>query len=226
MRPAAHWARALVAVAGDDGRRYLDRMRGRPGWSALLGAAPAAPDGPLEGLTDPLADVRRASLEALAGAPRDEHLQALLLAAELDRFIARQVDRRSWSLPISHRWFPLLRACADANRPIDRVLARADSRGDLFVEQLQVMRVEQLFEQLLSGGAARSTFAVPQVLTPMLRDLAAIGVEAFARRLALPVLLSADERAALEAREAELAGADGTPLIPEGEMGPCAQTSE
>ncbi|MCE9575499.1 MAG: hypothetical protein K8W52_20265 [Deltaproteobacteria bacterium] len=205
MRPAAHWARALVAVAGDDGARYLDRMRGRRGWSTLHGAAPAVPYGPLEGLTDRLADVRGAALEALAGAPRDEHLQALLLAAELDRFIARQIDREAWSLPISSRWLPSFRACADANRPIDRVLARPDSRGDLFVEQLQVMRVEQLFEQLLSSDAARSVFAVSQILTPALSELAAIGVEEFARRLAPPAPLSVEERAALEAQEAEVA---------------------
>ena len=201
----ARWAQALLAIAGDAGARYLARMRGRPGWSALAGTAPEPPADPLEGLTSPLADVRRAALEALASAPRSAHLQAFLLAAELDRHVMRRIYRMSWQRLTPVPWIPLLGAHTGVSQPTDALLAHPAAGLHVLGDQLAVLRADQLLDQLLDANAARAPMGVPQELTPALRTLADEGVEAFATRLATPPL-SDEERAGLEAEEAELAG--------------------
>ncbi|HWU88011.1 MAG TPA: hypothetical protein VN253_12080 [Kofleriaceae bacterium] len=204
----ARWAKALLAIAGDAGARYLARMRGRPGWSALAGTPPEVPADPLEGLTSPLADVRRAALVALAEAPRPDHLQAFLLGAELDRYTMRTIYRTSWQGLTPIPWLPLLRAHAGTWRPTDSFLAHTAPGTSLLREQIAVMRADLLLDELLDANSARTEMAVPQALTPALRELAEEGVEAFVPRVATPPL-SAEERAALEAEEAELAALAG-----------------
>ena len=201
----APWARALLAIAPDAGAQYLARMRGRPGWSALAGAPPERPGDPLTGLTSPLADVRRAALEALSRAPRPEHLQAFLLGAELDRFVTDRMYRTPWRRLTPTPWLPLLIAHATGATTLDSVLANPPRRRTLLLEQLAVLRADQLLDQLLDGHAARAAMPVAQELSPALRELAEHGVEACANQIAVPPL-PAEDRAALELEEAELAG--------------------
>lgn len=206
------WARALLAVAGEAGAAYLARMRDRPGWSALLGEAPVLPAAPLLGLLSPIADVRRRSLEALAASPRPEHLQALLLAAELDRHVTRKVLRRSWRQIEPGRWppwmFPLARSTpglsADFVRSYEHLYHRLPRDIGGFFGALLDTNARFLLEDLIDAGAPRAAMPTPQQLTPELVELAEVGVEAYATRL-LVTGLTAEERAAIEQEEAELA---------------------
>ncbi|MGN6104146.1 MAG: hypothetical protein ACTHU0_03510 [Kofleriaceae bacterium] len=206
------WARALLAVAGEAGAAYLARMRGRPGWSALLGEAPVLPAAPLLGLLSSIADVRRRSLEALAASPRPEHLQALLLAAELDRHVMRSVLRRSWRQIEPTGWLRILLEYTGSTsdmealaRPaLDRVLMRLPRGLSDFGDSLLATRPRMLLEDLIDAGAPRAAMPTPQQLTPELVELAEVGVEAYATRL-LVTGLTAEDRASLEQEEAELA---------------------
>jgi hypothetical protein len=208
------WAPALLAIAGAEGMRYLTRMRGRPGWSALGGEAPEVPADPLEGLTSPLADVRWAALEALSEEPRIEHVQAFLLAAELDRFATRRIYRQRW---FEHRnrligWMGLLRVLAEqpslADELIDAAIHHRQPSSARFFGALGALIDGPALNQLLDANVARTVKLDRQELTPALRELAEQGVEAFAQKIVVRPL-SDDERAALEAEEAELAALAG-----------------
>lgn len=198
------WARTLVAVAGDAGTRYVERMRGRPGWSELLGSAPERAPDPLDDLLSPLADLRRAALETLAATPRPERLLALLLAAELDRYITRHIYRSSWSALQPRAWLPLLATVSASSKPIDRDLTRVELHDNVLYEQLTIMRAGFLLDELIDAGAARAPMPVAQELTPALRELAAQGPAAYAAAIATPPL-TAEERAELDRDEAEVA---------------------
>jgi len=160
------------------GGRHLDRKD-----PAGLDLPP--PPTPLEAVTSPVADLRRRALDNLARQPRAEHLLALLLAAELDRHIALDVDRGRWEPPDTGRWLPLL-------------VTPTGSRRRFSV-------TSQPLVELLDARAFERDLAVPQRLTPDLEELRAVGAAAFATRIAAPVRLSDDERARLEAAEAALA---------------------
>ncbi|CAN5327380.1 hypothetical protein BH09MYX1_BH09MYX1_65410 [soil metagenome] len=159
------WASALVATAGDHGKAHLARMRSRPRWSAL---SPTPPSVGLDALVSPIADVRAVALNALATAPRREHLRALLLAMELDRHIIRDVLRAQWTRPRSAAWLSILATHPAATR-LDRRLARLPPGAFDFA----ATRSEFLLVDLFEAGAERLPLAVHQELTPSLRELEA-----------------------------------------------------
>jgi hypothetical protein len=181
-RADPQWARALVAVAGDEGRAHLQRMRTRPGWSAF---APASDPVGLDALVSPVADARRRALEALAGVPQADHVRALLLATELDRYVIRDLLQLTWTRPQVTAWLPLL-----SRRGVDDPIAAA--------------RAEHLLVGLVDAGVAH-TGSDNQVMTPALQELSDDGVVAFVHRHIPDPRLSADELASLDAGEAALA---------------------
>lgn len=205
------WAKALLAVAGEAGRAHLVRMRGRPGWSELVPASEPAPEG-LDALVSPIADNRRRALAALAREARPERLRALLLATELDRHVVRNVLGDSWTCVRPTAWFPLLVAQGPASE-LDRKLVGDptvppyDSPESLAIAQRLLVhgRAENLLVELGEAGAARAPMKVEQELTPTLRELEALGAEAFAAKHMPDPRLTADELSVLDAAEAELA---------------------
>lgn len=189
------WARALIAADPAGGEAYLARMRGRPGWGTVVGELPPPALDPLDDLLSPLADVRRRALDALAAAPHAERLQALLLAAELDRDLMRELYKQSWRSLQATAWLPVLAAHGDM-RPMDRVLG-----GD---SQLAALRADQWIDELVASGVGRAALPVPQQLSAGLRELAARGVADYGAQLAVPPP-SDQELVDLDAEEAEIA---------------------
>jgi hypothetical protein len=169
------WASALVAVAGDEGRAHLARMRGRPGWSELSPPLAPPPDG-LDALVSPIADVRRRALDAMAAAPRSEHLRALLLGAELDRHVVQDVLRRRWEQQEPTKWQAIFSA-PDVAKHLDRGLVARGLRRlfDAFsltrVARLLLgfigagtpapIRVARLLVELIDAGTRAPTRAAP-----------------------------------------------------------------
>jgi hypothetical protein len=199
----SRWATALVAVAGDDGRAHLARMRGRPRWSGL--SPPPAPHAVgLDALVSPIADVRRSALDAMAAAPRPEHLRALLLGTELDRHVVRDVLRLQWTRSQPTEWLSILSA-HDAATRLDRRLAGIPRGLDEFVDAVAATRAVHLLLELIDTGAARSPMSIAQELTPALRELEANGAAAFAAWHIPDPRLTAAELASLDNAEAELA---------------------
>lgn len=205
------WAKALLAVAGESGRAHLVRMRGRPGWSDLVAPTDPMPDG-LDALVSPITDIRRQALAALADEPRPERLRALLLATELDRHVVKDVLRDSWTAVRPTAWFPLLVAHGPASELDKKLVGDPDLPGFDSPEELAVAqrmfvhgRAEELLVEIVEAGAARGPMKVEQELTPTLRELEADGPIAFAAKHMPDPRLTADELAALDAAEAELA---------------------
>jgi hypothetical protein len=200
--PAPAWAHALVAIAGDVGRRHLERMRPRPGWSGLVGASPAE-TGP-DALVSPIADVRRSAIESLAAAPRPQLLRALLLAVELDRYVVRDVLQRPWVAPQVTGWLPIL---ANVSTGVDRDLATIPSGYSEFFDAVASTRATHLLVDLVDVGSSRVPLATAQDLSPPLRELEADGPATFVARHIPDPRLTAEELRTLDQGESELAAA-------------------
>ncbi len=191
------WARALLACDPAPARVYLDRMRNRPGWGRVLGELPPPALDPLVDLTSPIADVRRRALDTLSRAPRRDHVQALLLATELDMYVTREIEKSSWPTLQAPEWLHLLVAYAPPS-PAMSFFARMPP-----VTEIHVLYAQILLNKLVEEDRARRPFAEPQRLTPALGELAARDVAAYARDHAVPPL-DAAALAELEAREADI----------------------
>ncbi len=193
------WAAALLAV-DPDAPAYLARMRNRPGWGTVTGTLSPSPE-PLGELLSPLADVRRRAVELLARKPRFEHIQAFLLAAELDRHLLPTARTARWRPLEVSRWLPIFTALTDGPESF-AVLAHIGRGVSYTVDWVVAVRSRTLLDELLDAGAARLPWPEQQ-LTDELRDLAERGVDAFAAGFALRPL-DATELADLDAQEAEI----------------------
>lgn len=197
------WARALAAVGGDQGGAHLVRMRGRPGWSELAPAIEPSQH-ELDSLVSPIADVRRRALDRLVAEPRPEHLRALLLAAELDRYVVREQLRLPWTRPRPTQWLRLLASHEKALR-LDRRLAELPRGVSELGDALAATSAEHLLVDLIDAGAAHAPMTFDQELTPALRELEMDGAAAFAQRHIPDPRLTAEELATLDEAEAQLA---------------------
>ena len=109
-------------------------------------------------------------------------------------------------------WYPLLVAQGPASDVDLRLVGdpsvpRYSSPRSLAIAQhfLVHVRAEHLLVDLVEAGAARAPMEVEQELTPALRELESDGAAAFAARHIPDPRLTADELAALDAAEAQLA---------------------
>ncbi len=197
------WAKALIAVAGDMGIAHLERMRSRPNWSDLLPSSDPMPLG-LDALISPIADIRRRALEVFVTTPRPVHVRALLLAAELDRHVIRNVLHLSWTMLEVSAWLPLLVEYASVTRLTEQ-LARLPRDRSEFADALVATRARTLLLDLIEAGLGRARMDSAQELSPALRELETDGVVAFAERHMPDPRLTDDDRSLLEDAEVQLA---------------------
>ena len=205
----------LAGIAGDGS--WPQVRRSHPSPIDTLGLPPVA--SAIEGVTAESADLRAAAISNLITLPRPEHLLALLLALDLDRFLAQEFyGERYWQPDNLDPWLPsflelqrILRTAARENRDIEgRVpalgaLGRDFERGRPTSFELAGLATK-LLDLFLAERVLYRTVPVTQILTPALEELLAIGPARFAERIPRPGGLTAEERVQLDAAEVDLAG--------------------
>jgi hypothetical protein len=235
-RDAAARQRELAAVwssiaAQGEWRRLLTRREPDAPLDGELPRLPPLPS-PLEALTAPSSDLRRHALDELDASPRPDHVLALLLAAQLERWLARhrpdlatpQFRGIGWlthlqALLREARAARLLGTCIEERVAyVDRIapwplesplkFQQIEKRlpDDIRRELAHTIGLAESFvvDDILAAQLFLRTLPVPQQTTPELDELLAVGPEAFSARWP-PSRLAPVERAALEALEAALA---------------------